>query len=94
LFEKLTKSAKKKKDIFVNFEDPEMEESLRREPNGPLAVFFTALALCHTIVPDKDEQGALEYQASSPDEMALVCAARQLGYFFCGRRGRSVVVKV
>lgn len=31
------------------------------------------MAVCHTVVVDKDvETGELSYQASSPDELALV----------------------
>lgn len=83
------------KDIFVNFEDLEVTEALRKDSKtGEIAEFFLALSLCHTIVPEKDEKGELEYQASSPDEMALVCAARQQDFFFCARRGRSVVVRI
>ena len=93
--ESLLVDESKLKDVFVNFEDPSLAETLRSNPNtSDEAAFFRALALCHTIVPDKDEQGELEYQASSPDEMALVCAARQMDFFFCARRGRSVVVRI
>jgi len=47
--------------------------------NGALTKFFRLMAVCHTVVKDK-ESG--EYQAESPDEKALVDAARDCGYEF------------
>lgn len=42
-------------------------------------VFWESLAVCHTVVPATDDNGELIYQASSPDEEALVAGAAQLG---------------
>lgn len=43
--------------------------------------FLTLLATCHTVIPEyKDEK--ITYQASSPDEAALVQGADVLGYTF------------
>tara|TARA_B110000285_G_C14998805_1_gene550304 strand:- start:253 stop:381 length:129 start_codon:yes stop_codon:yes gene_type:complete len=39
------------------------------------------LAICHTIIPEK-KNGALQYNASSPDELALTNAARHFGIVF------------
>ena len=43
--------------------------------------FLTLLAVCHTVIPEVTD-GKLVYQASSPDEAALVAGAEQLGYQF------------
>ena len=43
--------------------------------------FFRLLALCHTVMPEVKD-GVLEYQAQSPDENALVSAARNFGFVF------------
>lgn len=43
--------------------------------------FFRVLALCHTVMPEYKD-GKLEYQAQSPDEAALVSAARNFGFVF------------
>ena len=40
------------------------------------------LALCHTIIVDEKRGGT--YNAASPDELALVNAAKQFGYIFIG----------
>ncbi|KAI8910338.1 hypothetical protein EDD86DRAFT_205155 [Gorgonomyces haynaldii] len=58
--------------------------------------FLTLLAVCHTVIPEHDENdpGKLTYQASSPDEAALVQGAKALGYLFHTRRPRSVTIAV
>ena len=43
--------------------------------------FLTLLAVCHTVIPEQRD-GKMHYQASSPDEAALVAGAEQLGYQF------------
>jgi phospholipid-transporting ATPase len=43
--------------------------------------FMTLLAVCHTVIPEVRD-GKTRYQASSPDEAALVAGAEILGYQF------------
>ena len=43
--------------------------------------FLTLLAVCHTVIPEVKD-GKTVYQASSPDEAALVAGAELLGYKF------------
>jgi len=43
--------------------------------------FLTLLAVCHTVIPEVKD-GKMVYQASSPDEAALVAGAELLGYQF------------
>lgn len=43
--------------------------------------FLTLLAVCHTVIPEIKD-GKTIYQASSPDEAALVAGAELLGYQF------------
>lgn len=43
--------------------------------------FLTLLAVCHTVIPEIRD-GKIRYQASSPDEAALVAGAELLGYQF------------
>jgi len=47
--------------------------------------FLTHLGVCHTVVAENKENGEVHYNASSPDELALVNAAKYYGYFFKGR---------
>jgi phospholipid-transporting ATPase len=53
----------------------EMEKEVIRE-------FLSLLAVCHTVIPEVKEDGKVVYQASSPDEAALVAGAELLGYRF------------
>ncbi|XP_026326260.1 probable phospholipid-transporting ATPase IM isoform X2 [Hyposmocoma kahamanoa] len=55
--------------------------------------FFRLLALCHTVMPEQ-KNGRLEYQAQSPDESALVSAARNFGFVFRGRSPNSITIEV
>ncbi|KAM7464399.1 hypothetical protein LguiA_032520 [Lonicera macranthoides] len=53
--------------------------------------FFRLLAICHTAIPDLDEDtGKVTYEAESPDEAAFVIAARELGFEFNKRTQTSV----
>ncbi|XP_060764598.1 phospholipid-transporting ATPase ID [Neoarius graeffei] len=54
--------------------------------------FFRLLALCHTVMPEEKTEGQLFYQAQSPDEGALVTAARNFGYVFRSRTPETISV--
>ena len=58
--------------------------------------FLSSLMTCHTVIPEtKEETGEIVYQASSPDEGALVQGAREVfGYNFYARRPHSINCKV
>ncbi|XP_072984044.1 putative phospholipid-transporting ATPase 9 isoform X1 [Typha latifolia] len=48
--------------------------------------FLRLLAVCHTCIPEIDEEsGKISYEAESPDEAAFVIAARELGFEFYRR---------
>lgn len=40
------------------------------------------MAVCHTVIPEKMEDGSIVYHAASPDERALVYGATKYGYVF------------
>jgi phospholipid-translocating ATPase len=54
--------------------------------------FLLCMALCNTCLPE-EKDGGIAYQASSPDELALVEAARDLGYVMVDRTPEFVVLK-
>ncbi|KAM4595971.1 phospholipid-transporting ATPase IC-like, partial [Polymixia lowei] len=70
---------------------PRLVERLRGQQCPNSRQFFTALALCHTVMAEWRNE-ALAYQAASPDEEALVGAARELGWVFFARRRDSVTI--
>eukprot|EP00741_Cyanophora_paradoxa_P006811 tig00001042_g6587.t1 len=69
---------------------------LRSEgPMGELTrEFFTHLAVCHTVVPERDKRHPqrIIYQAASPDEEALVKGARAMGFVFEKRNPGGVEI--
>ncbi|KAH7835282.1 hypothetical protein Vadar_024689 [Vaccinium darrowii] len=53
--------------------------------------FLRLLAICHTAIPEVDEDtGTVSYEAESPDEAAFVIAASELGFEFYKRTQTSV----
>ncbi|XP_053491012.1 phospholipid-transporting ATPase IC-like [Ictalurus furcatus] len=68
------------------FSDQRLVDRLRGQSCPESREFFTALALCHTVM------WFPHYQAASPDEQALVCAARELGLVFLSRTRDSLMV--
>lgn len=55
--------------------------------------FFRLLAICHTAIPEVDEETRkITYEAESPDEAAFVIAAREVGFEFYGRTQTSILV--
>ena len=80
---------------------PKLAEDLadRSSPQRPhLIAFFRALALCHSVLSDRPEPNTkpyyLEYKAESPDEAALVAAARDAGFPFVGKSKDTLEIEV
>uniref|UniRef100_A0A8C7XEH1 Phospholipid-transporting ATPase n=1 Tax=Oryzias sinensis TaxID=183150 RepID=A0A8C7XEH1_9TELE len=73
------------------FHDHSLVETVR-EGNPEAHAFFRLLALCHTVMPEEKKEGELIYQAQSPDEGALVTAARNFGFVFRSRTPESITV--
>uniref|UniRef100_A0A8C4GZK1 Phospholipid-transporting ATPase n=1 Tax=Dicentrarchus labrax TaxID=13489 RepID=A0A8C4GZK1_DICLA len=71
------------------FHDYSLVETVR-EGNLEAQAFFRLLALCHTVMPEEKKEGELYYQAQSPDEGALVTAARNFGFVFRSRTPETI----
>ncbi|XP_071584187.1 phospholipid-transporting ATPase IK isoform X4 [Heliangelus exortis] len=75
----------------LDFYDARLMAAIQRDSDPVLREFLRLLALCHTvIVEEKDDQ--LVYQAASPDEEALVLAARNMGYIFLARTQDTITI--
>ncbi|KAM3619285.1 uncharacterized protein V6R79_005496 [Siganus canaliculatus] len=70
---------------------PILVEKLRAQQCPFTSQFFQALSLCHTVMAEWKEEAPV-YQAASPDEEALVGAARELGWVFLSRTRDFIVV--
>ncbi|KAK8938004.1 Phospholipid-transporting ATPase 3 [Platanthera guangdongensis] len=56
--------------------------------------YSRCLAVCHTVLPEGDgSSDKITYQAASPDEAALVTAAKNFGFFFYRRTPTSIMVR-
>ena len=58
--------------------------------------FMLALALCHTVLPEKvsDDPPHIEFKAQSPDEAALVSTARDCGFCLLERTSKGVSLSI
>ncbi|XP_038572102.1 phospholipid-transporting ATPase IK [Micropterus salmoides] len=70
---------------------PSLVKKLRGQQCPLSRQFLTALSLCHTVMAEWKEEAPV-YQAASPDEEALVGAARELGWVFLSRTRDFIVV--
>ncbi|KAH1207582.1 putative phospholipid-transporting ATPase 4 [Glycine max] len=78
------------------FEDDRlMNGNWLKEPNADvLLLFFRILAVCHTAIPELNEEtDSCTYEAESPDEGAFLVAAREFGFEFYRRTQSSVVLR-
>ncbi|XP_077984913.1 putative phospholipid-transporting ATPase IA [Glandiceps talaboti] len=79
------------------FSDPRLIENLHQnhETAQEIRAFLTMLAVCHTVVPEKDrtDPSIVNYQAASPDEAALVRAAKKLGFVFSVRTPEYLLIE-
>lgn len=80
---------------------PKLAEDLAdrsTEQYSHIIAFFRALAVCHSVLADKPEPQErphhLEYKAESPDEAALVGAARDVGFPFIGKHKDTIDIEV
>jgi phospholipid-translocating ATPase len=75
----------------------EMLRYVQRRPHTLFAkktkMLVLSIALCHTCLPERSESGEISFQASSPDELALVVAAQELGYLAYERNAAKLTVK-
>ena len=54
--------------------------------------FLTLMSVCHTVVPEKQEDGSVKFNAASPDEKALVEGVAAFGYSFYGKTSTSITI--
>ncbi|KAH6611451.1 atpase [Trichoderma cornu-damae] len=91
-------SANPREAAAPDMKTEEMLDYIRRRPGTAFSQkakqFLLCIALCHTCLPETNESGDVEYQAASPDELALVEAARDLGYVLIDRPAQSIKLQV
>lgn len=65
-----------------------------REESAEVRRAVTCIALCHNVTPITDEDGSKVYQASSPDEIALVKFAESVGLGLQHRTEKSITLSL
>lgn len=81
------------------FVDPDIHKDIQANNHHSFRIreFFTLLALCHTVLTDKqnpDNPNHIVYKAQSPDEAALVLAAKDVGFTFLSRIKDMITVNI
>lgn len=76
----------------------ELIRYLQRRPDTAFSqkarLLLLSIALCHTCLPESKPDGSIGYQASSPDELALVRAAQDLGYIAFSREHGKLTLRL
>ncbi|MBW0469719.1 hypothetical protein O181_009434 [Austropuccinia psidii MF-1] len=81
----------RKGEIFP-FVDINSALNQKNERSKVIVEFLTLLSTCHTVIPE-EKDGKIIYQASSPDEAALVAGAEILNYRFTVRKPQSIMIE-
>lgn len=94
--EEVQRSADSVHEKGFNFDDTRLMCGAWRNARDPdiCKEFFRCLAICHTVLPEGNESPEkITYQAASPDESALVIAAKNFGFFFYRRTPTAIRVR-
>nr|CAG4639782.1 EOG090X00X3 [Daphnia pulex] len=87
-----------KSDVVVNssgMASSMVQDLTAKHSNAPyIREFLTLLAVCHTVIPEKDETNPeiLHYHAASPDERALIQGAARLGWVLSSRTPETLTI--
>lgn len=78
-------------DEKFEFYDHYLIEQIQSGKGPEVRQFFVLLSICHTVMVDRTD-GQINYQAASPDEGALVNAARNFGFVFLARTQNTITI--
>ncbi|CAF1125108.1 unnamed protein product [Adineta ricciae] len=78
-----------RQDSHFVWNDRNLIDAIEQNNDDDINHFFILLALCHTVMTEEMD-GKITYQAQSPDENALVTAARAFGFEFMSRTQSSI----
>ena len=74
----------------VDFNDKSFFERIKAHDKKVIDAMLL-LSLCHTVVTEKNSEGQLEFNASSPDELALINFAKFIGFEYIGTDQKNVM---
>ncbi|XP_068090694.1 phospholipid-transporting ATPase IK [Hyperolius riggenbachi] len=78
-------------DKKFKFYDQSLIDMVCQNDDVTYKEFFRLLSICHTVMVDRNEDD-LTYKAASPDEEALITAARNFGYIFMSRTQDTIII--
>ena len=85
-----------KKIVNVDFCDNKFFSDMKNTDNKELVnsieEYVLSLAICHTVIPEKDKDNNITYNASSPDELSIVNAAKYFGAEFFDRNANGEIM--
>ncbi|KAI4260614.1 MAG: hypothetical protein LQ352_000176 [Teloschistes flavicans] len=91
------KSSRRSNERFASMRTAVMLRYIHSRPHTIFAkkarFFLLSIALCHTCLPEKNGKQEIEYQAASPDEIALVRAVQELGLVILDRQAGTITIK-
>ena len=90
-----TEEAMKYRIHGFNFYDARLlNQQWRKQENADeIEMFFEVMAVCHTVIPE-GRGPTMKFQAESPDEHALILAAKQFGFSFFKRTNNEIHISV
>jgi len=66
-----------------------------KKQNEYLHQFWLNVVLCHDVITTMNhETNQLTYQGTSPDEITLLDAAKEVGYSFLDRNSESMTIEI
>ncbi|KAH7377832.1 hypothetical protein BKA66DRAFT_421807 [Pyrenochaeta sp. MPI-SDFR-AT-0127] len=84
--------------VSRQYRTQDMLAYVQRKPHTPFSkkarMFLLSLALCHTCLPEIQEDGQTHFMASSPDELALVQAAQDMGFLLINRDVHTITLRI
>ena len=90
------RSSAKPAQLSRELRTQDMLHYIRSKPYTPFSkkarMFLLSLALCHTCLPEVQENGETHFMASSPDELALVQAAQDMGFLLINRDVHTITL--
>lgn len=91
------RSAARPDHVQPELSTTDLLEFVRQRPNSPFSrralQFILSVAICHTVLPETRD-GNVQFQASSPDELALVEAAQDLGFLVVHRSSQQITLNI
>ena len=78
--------------VLYDPQDPNLIQDLKKKNSQVIKDFVVLMSVCHTVIPEEDD-GKIIYNASSPDERALVEGAATYGFKFVARKPESVIIQ-